>query len=453
MVLALVFALAGLLVSLVVNPLLIAKARDGFGVDQPDGLRKTHIQGISRLGGISMTLVFGLVSVFVISQGHSKPMLWIPALAGPLGMFLLGLVDDFKPLGAKVKLGGQITIALLVYGWGLRIVSMTYPGGSFSFDLTRWSFLITIFWLIAIPNLINLIDGADGLAGGLGAFLFLTLGVVAIQSQQWGVVWISMAMVGALIGFLFFNFPPAKIFLGDGGAYLMGSAISTLSLVSSNKGSIAAALLVTVVALGIPIADTLFALFRRFIKGYPLFHADAGHIHHRLQKIGFSKRRMVLGMYVVFLILGLFGLSIFWSQGRTLPIVGGFLVLSAVFAVKNLGYVHSWTHFRLKIDLALHRRSQVRYALLGAELLELEVDRAKDFAEFQVLLRQILKGVGFDLKGIHSHSVSIVLENGEGLFLGISEREEKEHWENLAGLFRPALNHALKKWPHGKFDD
>ena len=453
MVYALIATLLGLIVSLITIPLLIAKARSGFGVDLPDGIRKTHIQGISRLGGLSLAIVFGLCSLYLCWQGEIKQHLWLPTLGGPLAMFLLGFIDDFKPLGARLKLGVQILIAIMVYAAGLRIDMMTYPGGDFTFDLTRGSFLITVFWLIAIPNLVNLIDGADGVAGGIGAFLFLTLGVVAIQSQQWGVVLISLAMVGALVGFLFFNFPPAKIFLGDGGAYLIGSAISTLSLSSSNKGSIAAALLVTIVALGIPIADTLFALGRRFLKGYPIFRADAGHIHHRLQKIGLSKRRVVLGMYAVFLLLGLFGLSIFWSQGRTLPIVGSFLFLAAIYSVKNLGYVQSWAHFRLKVDLALHRRSQVQYAILAAELLELEVLRATDFESFRSLFILVATGVGFGFDQGRGRTVSIILANGQSLLLAVPEAEEIEHWENLSGLFRSALNQSLKKWPYGKINE
>ncbi len=453
MVYSLIAGLIGLFVSIITIPILIAKARSGFGVDQPDGLRKTHLQGISRLGGISLAIVFCLGAIFLSFQKSPVASLWIPTLGGPIAMFLLGLVDDFKPLGARFKLGGQILIAIGIYSLGLRIDSMTYPGGDFTVDLTRFSFLITIFWLIAIPNLVNLIDGVDGIAGGLGAFLFLTLGIVAIQSQQWGIVFVSLAMVGALIGFLFYNFPPAKIFLGDGGAYLIGSAISTLSLMSSNKGSIAAALLVTIVALGIPIADTLFALCRRFLKGYPIFRADAGHIHHRLQKIGLSKRRMVLGMYAIFFILGLFGLSIFWSQGRTLPIVGGFLFLFAIYSIKNLGYIQSWSHFRIKFDLAVHRRSQVQYTLLAAELLELQVERARDFKEYRDFFKIIAGGVGFDLDRNAGRSVSIVLRNGERVVLGVSEKEEIEHWENLAGLFLSALNQSLKKWVYAKFND
>ena len=126
---------------------------------------------------------------------------------------------------------------------------------------------MTIFWLIAVPNIVNLIDGFDGLAGGLGVFLAVTLGIVGIHNEQLAVAWYAFTMAGALLGFLVFNFPPAKIFLGDGGAYLIGYCIAALSMESANKGSVAAVLLLTIVALGLPILDTTLAMLRRAVRG------------------------------------------------------------------------------------------------------------------------------------------------------------------------------------------
>jgi UDP-GlcNAc:undecaprenyl-phosphate/decaprenyl-phosphate GlcNAc-1-phosphate transferase len=143
-----------------------------------------------------------------------------------------------------------------------------------------------------------------------------------------------------------FNFPPARIYLGDGGAYLIGFVIAALSMSSSHKGSIAAVLLVTVVGLGLPILDTSFALVRRAVRGFPIFHADGEHFHHRLQEFGFSKRRILFGLYGVCVVLSLVGLAIFWSQGenRTLPIAvgAGVLFLLALGAVRHFHRVRSW---------------------------------------------------------------------------------------------------------------
>src|SRR4030095_6241474 len=196
-------------------------------------------------------------------------------------MYGLGLWDDLRPLGARKKLIGQIVTASVVYFMGLSIDRVTYPGARWSVELGQWSYFVTVFWLIAVPNLVNLIDGFDGLAGGLRLVVLLTPGMVAVHNEQLEVAGYAFTMAGALLGFLVFNFPPAKIYLGDGGAYLIGFTIAALSLSSSNKASVAAVLLVTVVALGIPILDTTFALVRRALRGYPIFGADDEHFHHR----------------------------------------------------------------------------------------------------------------------------------------------------------------------------
>jgi len=170
----------------------------------------------------------------------------------------LGLWDDFKPLGARKKLAGQIAIAALVYWMGLRIDKITYPGGAWSVPLpVSLSMFMTIFWLIAVPNVVNLIDGFDGSRAGSGSSWRLRLDYRVAQRAASRLL-VCLFDGGTLLGFLAFNFPPARIYLGDGGAYLIGFCIAALSLASSNKGSIAAVMLVTVVGMGLPILDTTF---------------------------------------------------------------------------------------------------------------------------------------------------------------------------------------------------
>ncbi len=451
MILCPLYLLGGWLIAVLLIPKIIRLAGSGVGIDEPDGGRKKHHGKISRLGGIPLAIVFLFSVALAVWHRGERWGTWGPILLCSGMIFAVGLWDDFRPLGAKVKLLAQIIIALTAYSLGMSIDQITYPGGGFTLDLTRWSLFLTIFWLIAVPNIVNLIDGADGIAGGLGAFLFVTLGIVAISSQQWSTAWVSFAMAGGLIGFLMFNFPPAKIFLGDGGAYLIGFCVASISLKSSNKGSIAAALLVTVVALGLPIADTLFALFRRALKGYPIFRADSSHIHHRLQKLGLSKKRMVLAMYTVCVLLSFVGLSIFWSQGRTLPIAAGILFLMMIYAVRNLGYFSTWKHFQFQVDRALLRRGDVQYALLQAEVLELEVDRCHTWSEFEEILTRTLRRVGLHLEppvGVFLMvRVEIELKSGSRWVLyAVSENQDVDHWEGLADLFRGAYTKALQKW-------
>ena len=168
-----------------------------------------------------------------------------------------------------------------------------------------WSPVVTVMWLIAIPNIINLIDGMDGLATGFGLFLCLTLAFVGHFGAMPDVVMISTVMAGALAGFLLFNFPPAKIFLGDGGAYLIGFFIASVSLTTSQKGYILGALLVMVIALGVPILDTLFAIIRRLLRHQSPMHPDRGHLHHRLIDMGLTQKQAVAVLYSVSAVLGL----------------------------------------------------------------------------------------------------------------------------------------------------
>ena len=452
MIRAIFFFLFGVLVSLGATPWIIAfsKARS-VGLDDPNANRKRHKEPISRLGGVPIMLALTLGLILIIWQKGSGVLNWPPVLIGSLLMFGLGFWDDLKPLGAKVKFVGQILIATLVYKLGLSIDRVTYPGGAWSVELHTMSYFVTVFWLIAIPNIVNLIDGFDGLASGLGLFMAMTLGIVAFFSQQLPVAWYAFTLAGALLGFLMFNFPPARIFLGDGGAYLIGFCIAALSLTSSNKGSIAAVLMVTVVALGVPILDTTLALFRRAFRGFPLFHADDEHIHHRLENLGFSKRRIVLGIYGICVVLSMIGLSIIWSQGRTIPIAIGVVFLLAIFALKYLQYVKTFSDIGAQFERVLGRRRMVQYALLQAQLMDLEIDRCEDGEEFWTIFRDALSRVGFieDATGLPDKYLPVhVKYNGSTpwTLLAPEGAGTTAELQRLAECFRSVYIKAKTKW-------
>lgn len=448
----LLFAL-GFCISVLTTPWVIQLAkRSSFGLDDANESRKRHTGQIPRLGGMPIILALSVGLILILAREPSAASEWFPVLLGSLLMCGLGLWDDFRPLGARKKLIGQILIAVLVCQMGLRIERVTYPGGNWSVELGMWKWPLTVFWLIAVPNIINLIDGFDGLAGGLGLFMAVTLGIVGWMSEQLPVAQYAFTMAGALLGFLVFNFPPARIFLGDGGAYLIGFCIAAMSLTSSQKGSIAAVLLVTVVALGMPILDTLFALTRRGFRGFPLFHADDEHIHHRLADLGFSKRRTVLGMYGICLVMSLIGLSIFWSQGRTIPIAIGAVFLLAVFAVRYLQYVRSFSDVGQQVNRLFARRRTVRYALLQAQLLELEVERCRDGEEFWRLFDQSLRRVGFLEEGDWTEEEALQVNikyNGSKPWTLLAPREAGStsvEWQRIAECFRPIYIKAIGKW-------
>ncbi len=450
MIYAVCFFVCAFLISVALTPQAIRLGQMGFGLDKPNENRKKHAKPIPRLGGVPIVITLMLGALVILYLERHRSHQWLPVFLGCGLMFGLGLWDDFKALGARKKLIAQILIASLVYGLGLGIDRVTYPGGAWSVELGRLGgFLATVFWLIAVPNIVNLIDGFDGLAGGLGMFMSVTLGIVGLLSEQLAVAWFAFTMAGALLGFLVFNFPPAKIFLGDGGAYLIGFFVASMSLVGSHKGSIAAVLLVTIVALGVPILDTAFALLRRGVRGFPLFHADDEHIHHKLERLGFSKRRIVLGLYGVCLVLSLLGLSIFWSQGRTLPIGIGALFVLAVLGLRYFHFLHNWEDVKRRLIRVLERRREVRYALLQAQLLDLEVSRCTSAQEFWTLFEHTLRRIGFVDQGeVENEIVVQVLHDGEQPWTlhAPQTRGHAGEWQRIAECFRPVYVKAVARW-------
>jgi len=453
MILSLLLFLLGFFICALLTPWVIKLAhRANLGLDSPDQNRKRHDVPIPRIGGMPIICALSIGLILILTIRPDCGPAFFPVLLGSLCMCGLGLWDDFKALGARKKLLGQVAIAVLVFWMGLRIDRVTYPGGAWSVYLgTTLSMIVTVFWLIALPNVVNLIDGFDGLAAGLGLFMAVTLGIAGWLNEQRPVAWYAFTMAGSLLGFLVFNFPPARIYLGDGGAYLIGFCIAALSLASSNKGSIAAVMLVTVVGLGVPILDTTFAIVRRGVRGFPLFHADDEHIHHRLSDLGFSKRRVVVGVYGICVVLSLIALSIIWSQGRTIPIAIGAVFLLAIFALRYLQYVRSFAGVGNQIERLFARRRTVRYALLQAQILALEVDRCDQGTEFWPIFHQSLRRVGFLEDGDWTEEEAIPIHvkyNGSKPWTLHAPKDlgTTAEWQRIADCFRPVYVKAIAKW-------
>jgi UDP-GlcNAc:undecaprenyl-phosphate GlcNAc-1-phosphate transferase len=427
----------------------IRLAHRGIGLDYAHESRKKQTVPIPRLGGMPLMLAISVGLLVIFAVRPSTATNWFPILVGSLLMYGLGLWDDLHHLGAKVKLAGQIITALLVYSMGLNIEKFSYPGAAGSIDLGGWSLPVTVFWLIAVPNIVNLIDGFDGLAGGLGMCMSVTLGIVGLHNGQLPVACYAFTLAGALLGFLVFNFPPAKIYLGDGGAYLIGFTIAALSLTSSNKGSVAKVLFVTLIALGVPILDTSFAMIRRALRGYPIFHADDEHFHHRLEKFGFSKTRILFGLYGICLVLSLFGLSVIWSQGGTLPIGIGVLFLLALIALRYFHFLKSWEDVRRKLSRVMGRRRGVQYALLQAQVLDFEAERCKTAQEFWTVFEHTLRRVGFVEKGESDAEYAIEVNyngNTPWMLHAPQHKGTQVEWQRIAECFRPVYAKAKQKW-------
>lgn len=356
----------------------------------------THTQPVSRLGGLAIFGAF-LAGCAAAAAGVFGARPWNRDLSivllGSGCMFLLGLADDLRPLGARRKLLGQVLVAIGVYALGLQIQAFKVPFTNHIADLNGWGLLVTVLWLVAITNLVNLIDGADGLAGGICLMLLILLAYVC---RGYGpLLWVVAGLAGALLGFLRFNFPPARIYMGDGGAYFLGFFIAAATITSSQKGTILAALAAPLFVLALPILDTMLAILRRGLRGLPLFRADRRHIHHHLAELGLSRRKVVLWLYaftLVFLALGLAAFSLRGLWVAALVGVGGLVVLVTA---GNLSFSREWFAVGRVVGGSLAMRQEVRYALTQTEWLKMEAKRAPSLASLWEDLVFIAAKLGF----------------------------------------------------------
>lgn len=286
-------------------------------VDQPDA-RKVHTTPIPRLGGVAIFMGF-LVATAAIELLVAGPLFprtgpFMGLFAGAAIIFVLGMIDDLRPLPATLKLVVQIAAALVAVALGVRIEVLSNPMGGMFILPTALSVGLTVFWLVGITNTINLIDGLDGLAGGVSLIAASTTALIAFQTKQPALALLALALVGATIGFLRYNWNPAKIFMGDSGSLFLGFVLAAISVVGLLKVAATAALLVPILILGVPIFDTAFAIVRRAVQRRPIFSPDRGHLHHRLLGLGFSQRRAVVIIYAICLLLGGTALTLFDIQ-------------------------------------------------------------------------------------------------------------------------------------------
>jgi len=309
-------------------------------VSRPGG-RNVHAQMIPRLGGpalfvafwipvfvlFQLQLFFGIhTSVSDALQQHTRQA-WGLFLGSGL-MLLTGSIDDVRPLGAKRKLLAQLAAAAIAYACGFRLDVIELPFVS-ALHLGWVALPLTMLWIVGIINAINLIDGLDGLAGGIVFFAALTSGVVAYMQDSIFVCLLMVTVLGTVLGFLFHNFNPARVFMGDSGAYFLGFVLAVGSVAAPlQKASAAVSLLVPIVAMGIPITDTLFAMVRRILERRPIFSPDRGHIHHRLLDMGLTQRRAVLLIYSAQIVLAAAATAI--AIGRRWQVGFAILAISVV---------------------------------------------------------------------------------------------------------------------------
>lgn len=334
----LAFVLAAV-TALLATPLVMMLAARTGALDMPDA-RKVHKKPIPRIGGIGIYAAFIISMVLVRMFAElTGELLWGVSgliLSGTLIM-LVGIIDDYKNLPAKVKLLGQIfAAAVLVLGFDVRIDFITDPFGDYIY-LEWFAVPATIFWLVGLSNTINLIDGLDGLAAGVSMIAALTIMFVALEQNVLIIAVLTAALAGAAFGFLFFNFNPASIFMGDSGALFLGFMLAGISVIGAVKCAATIALVVPILALGLPILDTAFAIVRRYRGGVPIFRPDKGHLHHRLLGLGFTQRQAVLLMYVISALLGLSAVALTEVSSQIAIFILLIVIVSILYGAKKLG--------------------------------------------------------------------------------------------------------------------
>lgn len=379
-----VSGLVGFGIAYIAVPAVLRAAPKLEGKGRARDLHHTHIRPVPRLGGLALAMAFIVVNVFSVLAGTSqmqpgsKVDHFIVVLSA-LAMFGVGFWDDLRPLGAKNKFIAQTTIATLVWLAGISVTTFTLP---FTGQITlgpAWSAALTISWLVGMTNLINLIDGVDGLAGGICLMLMLLTTYVGFHNPYSALL--AAGMAGALLAFLRYNFPPARVYLGDGGAYFLGFIIGLFSLVNSQKGTIAAALIAPLFVLALPIVDTALAILRRGLRGLPIFRPDKRHIHHRLLRSGLSRRQVVLSIYTLTAVFMVLGLVAFWSKGKFLPVLVGVAMVILLLCAGNLKFSREWFAVGRVVGNSIEMRQEIRYALALVRWLELEGARCTSIPE------------------------------------------------------------------------
>ena len=404
---------------------------------QPSLLRHVHRHPLPRVGGVAIYVSSWLVAVVILlvlsintpdaARTFARTLLVIATPATLI--FGVGLLDDFRDLRARTKLGAQIIAAVLLYCSGLRV---TYLGAIFGTSALGpfLALLLTVTWVVAITNAFNLIDGLDGLAAGSALFSTLVVFVVSIFQHNPAVAILAAVLAGSILGFLRYNFNPASIFLGDSGSLYIGFMLSAVALAGSQKSSTIVAIAIPVVSFGLPILDVTVAILRRFLRGSPLFEADAEHIHHKLLKRGWSHRDAVLILYGVSALFGLLSLLLYPS-GDSIALVLVVIGFGVFFGLQQLRY-HEFNELHRVAQRTVNQKRVIANNIAirrAAEALE----SCRTFTEICAVVMEHLEPIGFDglalkaadLDGVaESALLPFIRKDGDLLCLGRNLKED-----------------------------
>ena len=438
--------LLGIFVAAVLTSFLLTRsvrnmANSRGWVYAPSSSRHIHKALIPRLGGIAIFIAFAVIGILLVAIPSvpgveaSLSRRTVLYILGPATLvFLLGLYDDFKPRKAHVKFAAQAVAATLLFLGGFGVYQLPLLFGSHT---PGWLALpLTILWVLWITNAFNLLDGVDGLAAGSALFSTLTVFVVSLVSGNLLVSSLTLALAGAILGFLRFNFNPATIFLGDGGSLFIGFMLSALALAGAQKTPTLVAVAIPVVSFGLPVLETVLSVIRRFLSGQPLFTADRGHIHHKLLERGFSQRQVVLILYSVSAVCGMLSLFLLYPSGSLVGIVLFVIGTGIWVGVQHLGY-----HEFIELGRVAHRTMEQKRIIVN----NLAIRRATE----ALSKSQDIDGVGRVLRD------AFEANDFDGFELALApadrarragERDDSEHltWQKPNGIERELIRES--KW-------
>ena len=316
------------LVTAIVTPLSIFIAPKIGAMDVPKDRRRVHNKPMPRFGGIALYagIMIGL-AIFAHGRMHVDAI-----MVGCTLTYLLGAVDDIRGMKPIIKFAGQVVCATVVFAMGLRVEFVTNWFGEGHMNLgIAACYFITVIWLVGITNAVNLVDGLDGLAAGISAISALSIAYVSYIHGWYFPTTCMMILAGACIGFLPFNFHPAKTFMGDGGSQLLGFSLAALSILGTVKSATLFVVVIPALVLGLPIFDTLMAIIRRTLRHQSIGTADKEHLHHRILRAGFGQRRAVLLMYSLSGIMGI--VAILYSRDLFIECLGLAFVAALILGV------------------------------------------------------------------------------------------------------------------------
>ena len=394
--------LIALILTLFLTPMAGRIATALGAIDIPDDKRRVHQKPTPRMGGLAIYAAF-LLTLFCVpflqneigQRFNANPRWYLSIVLATTVVFLLGVYDDLRGSSAWLKLAVQVLAAVMLqyFGFGIELVSLPFLGENFVPPM--WvGVVLTIVWVVIITNAFNLVDGIDGLAAGISVFALLSILFTAVAAGNFDIGLLAVILLGAVIGFLYFNFYPASIFLGDSGALTLGFMVAVLSLIGAQKGTTTIAIAIPLVSFGLPVVEVFLSLLRRFVGGKPLMQSDRGHIHHRLLDHGLSVRQAAILLYGVCGVFCLFGILLLSPRRSLAALIFSVLGVFIVICAQRLRYPEFELLSSKNRQWDTRRRRQI-IAHVSVRQISADIRRATSAAKIFALLNEIFAAYDF----------------------------------------------------------